>query len=408
MHPTLLTIYLLAVGTLLASAGMTLWERRARPERRQVLGIWSAGYGLLAAGCLIAIGRGSLPGASGAALSNLVILAGYLMVLHGLAVLNGRQHRRASLGLLGVMAVVWALGGARWQAQIWAYVSAFPIALISAATVWEVMHSDPLRPLRTRRVVIAVEGFYALFYAGRSFLLPGLTALYGQPVATLASTLTMYAGVLYSVVLPMALLALVREEAHERLLTLALTDYLTGLGNRQWFFEQGQRLIAGSRRPLSLLAFDMDHFKAINDCHGHATGDEVLRSFATVLRAMAGADAVLARIGGEEFVALLPGCASEQARLIGQAVVHRFADTAVLARSGIAVRTTVSVGLAESAAPHTDLASLLSVADGALYAAKALGRNRVEQAETLAAPSAVPPPATLPATALPLRSSARR
>jgi hypothetical protein len=74
-------------------------------------------------------------------------------------------------------------------------------------------------------------------------VLPELMAAYGQPVVAMASAVTMYGGVLYSMLLPMALLALLREEAHERVVRQSLTDYLTGLGNRQCFFEQGTRMI---------------------------------------------------------------------------------------------------------------------------------------------------------------------
>jgi hypothetical protein len=94
----------------------------------------------------------------------------------------------------------------------------------------------------------------------------------------------------------------------------------------------------------------MDHFKTINDSHGHATGDEVLKAFAHVARDVMGPDALLARIGGEEFAALLPDCRAGRARIIGLAVVRGFAEAAVSGPDGAAVRATVSIGLSEMSA----------------------------------------------------------
>lgn len=384
MHIDLTTLYLLVIGTLLAAAVMTVWERKARPEHARALDAWAAGYTMLALGCLAATRRTMLPGICGAAFSNLVILSGYLLVLHGVAALNGRRYVGASLALLAAMAALWVLGGTGARDLIWTYASALPIAAVCGATARAMLHNRRLAGLRAWRVVIVVTAAHGLIYVARALVLPELMAVYGQPVVAWASAVTMYGGVLYSMLLPMALLALVREEAHEQVVQRSLTDYLTGLGNRQWFFEQGETMIGDTRRSFALLAFDMDHFKAINDCHGHAVGDEVLKVFARVARDVMGPDAMLARIGGEEFAALLPDCNAGRAKIIGLAVARGFADAVVPGAHGVAVKATVSIGLAEMGAQAggqaRDLAALLSAADRALYAAKALGRNRVELA----------------------------
>ncbi len=388
MHVDLTTIYALVVGTLLVGAGMTAWERKIRPERRDPLGFWAAGYAVLALGCLTALGRFNLPGITGAAAANTVIMGGYLLVLEGIARLNLRSYHKPAMLVLAAHVLTWCLVGESGLAYIWHYGSSGPIALVSAAMAYEMLRCRNLWHLRAHKVVLATTVIYTLIYAARLLLLPFLVDIYGPDFLAMAGVATMYAGVLYSVVLPMALLTLVREEAHERLLRLSLTDYLTGLGNRQWFFEQGAKLMGTSHRSLSLLAFDMDHFKAINDRHGHATGDEVLRSFARIARELLGPDAVLARIGGEEFAALLPDCDIMQARRIGQSVVQHFGNHAAITADGMAISATVSIGLADRvmgqgsspAQAERDLAALLSAADRALYEAKARGRNRVETA----------------------------
>ena len=301
MHVDLFTLYLIIIGTLLASACLTYWEHRTHPGRSTSLRLLAAGFATLAAGCSIALYRAALPGVLGSALSNLVILGGYLLVLNAVAALNGRLYRAGSLGLLGVMALIWAGAGYSGQNLVWTYVSAFPIALVSGLTAWELLRCQALRPLLPLRIAVAVTGLHALLYLGRSFILPWWVARDGPAAQMLASNITMYEGVLYSIVLPMTLLKLVREETHGQLLRESQTDYLTRLGNRRWFFEQGQRLIDGGRgrEPLAVLAFDLDQFKSINDRYGHQTGDLVLKSFADIARGVLGPAVLLARIGGE-------------------------------------------------------------------------------------------------------------
>lgn len=389
MHVDLFTLYLIIIGTLLASACLTYWEHRTHPGRSTSLRLLAAGFATLAAGCSIVLYRAALPGVLGSALSNLVILGGYLLVLNAVAALNGRLYRAGSLGLLGVMALIWAGAGYSGQNLVWTYVSAFPIALVSGLTARELLRCQALRPLLPLRIAVAVTGLHALLYLGRSFILPWWVARDGPAAQMLASNITMYEGVLYSIVLPMTLLKLVREETHGQLLRESQTDYLTRLGNRRWFFEQGQRLIDGGRgrEPLAVLAFDLDQFKSINDRYGHQTGDLVLKSFADIARGVLGPAVLLARIGGEEFAAVLAGNDARRAVALGEDVARRFAETLSSRVDSLGIPATVSIGLAQYEHDAPALAQGLSTADQALYRAKALGGNRLEVAQ-LAAPMA--------------------
>ncbi|WP_322032161.1 GGDEF domain-containing protein [Paraburkholderia sp. J76] len=395
MHVDLLTIYFLLIGTLLTSSLITLWEHRTHPARSKALRILAAGYATLATGCAAVLVRADLPGVWGAALSNLVIMTGYLLVLHGVATLNGRQYREASFALLALIALTWATWGARHPADMWYYASAFPIALVSAMTSRELLRGDGMKGapsvqtrvqtrvqarVQPRYVATFVTGFHALFYVFRTFVLPVLGSRYGDGFVALVSKITMYEGVLYSVVLPMALLKLIREETHGQLLRESQTDYLTHLGNRRWFFEEGERVMREARaaQPVSLLAFDLDHFKTINDRYGHKTGDEVLKAFAGIARNAMGPDAILARIGGEEFAALLPGHDRLRAKAVGEAIARRFAQSATHGIEGVHIRATVSIGLAQHGREASTLSDLLAAADAALYNAKSLGGNRLE------------------------------
>lgn len=373
------TLWYLTIGTLLVGAAMTLWERHAHGHRSRQLGIWAASYVVFAVGCLIAMNRGMFPGAAGSALTNLVMVSGYLMVWHGAARLDGPVRATRYVVILALLALVWTIAGARYTAALWNHASSFPIALISGFTAWTLWRSDTAKNLRSRPVAVTVFACHGLFYLFRALVSPFLGAAYGDAWLPAFAKATMYEAVLYSVAMPMAFLALIREEYQAQLLTASRTDFLTGLGNRQGFFEQGETVVreSDSDRPVSLLAIDLDHFKAINDRYGHGVGDEVLKLFADVARAVAGASSIIARLGGEEFVILLPGQGSKTARSVGEAVSRRFSEEA--ARSdGLGVRVTISIGVAEARPGRSDLSALLSAADRALYQAKELGRNRVE------------------------------
>ncbi|USI72592.1 GGDEF domain-containing protein [Sphingomonas morindae] len=388
MRFDLLTLYALAIGTLLLSLGMTLWERRAHPCRSPELGCWAAAYGLLAAGCSLAIARTALPGWIGWAASNLVITSGYMLILIGVGRLEQRRHARLCLGLLLATGIAWILFGPAHRDAMWSHGSAVPIAIVCGATAWEIARADTLRPYRVVPVIVLVSGVHALFYLVRATLLPLLALRFGDGIMPAFAQLTMYEGVLYSVSMPMALLALIREEAQLEMTRVAHTDHLTGLANRHDFFARGAALLAGTAGPVALLAFDLDHFKAINDLHGHAAGDRVLRSFARIARATLPGEAVLARLGGEEFAALLPGVDREHARALGEMLAQRFGASREHDEAGL-VRATVSIGVAARLHEQDRLDEMLAAADQALYRAKAAGRNRVELARPLLRPASL-------------------
>jgi len=177
--------------------------------------------------------------------------------------------------------------------------------------------------------------------------------------------------------------SLVRERLAALYEHAASIDPLTGVANRRAFLHQGARLVqraATEGRQVSLLLFDLDRFKSINDEYGHAAGDSVLRSFCAVATAQLRPGDLFARIGGEEFACLLVDVGAKDARTIAERV--RFAFEAEVQQGGEkGFGATVSAGLADSAAEYSDLPSLLISADRALYLAKKAGRNRVAEEE---------------------------
>jgi diguanylate cyclase (GGDEF)-like protein/PAS domain S-box-containing protein len=158
------------------------------------------------------------------------------------------------------------------------------------------------------------------------------------------------------------------------------SDHLTGIANRRRFFEAAELELQRWRRaprPLSLIIFDADHFKRINDRYGHAAGDAVLRHLAERLTSTFRQVDVPSRIGGEEFAVLLPSAGLEEARAVAERLRQAVAAEPVLV-DGRSICYTVSGGVAMMDASVQSLAELMKRADQALYAAKGAGRDRIE------------------------------
>lgn len=252
--------------------------------------------------------------------------------------------------------------------------------LVTLATL--LIPEDPLR----------VTWYFAV--VGAAFLLAGPlagVAIAGAAILVVAglavwgAELTPTAAMTFAAALGATTAAFASFSVQARSLLGAMTDAanrdpLTGLENRRAFEAALERLCAASR-PFALLIVDVDHFKCLNDTHGHAVGDVVLVGIARVLALAVRGEDLVARIGGEEFAVLLPGAGPE----VAQAVAERLRTAVAGARFHASeaeppVGVTISVGAAVSAAPHIGKAVFLA-ADAALYQAKAAGRNRMVLAE---------------------------
>lgn len=170
-----------------------------------------------------------------------------------------------------------------------------------------------------------------------------------------------------------------RREDSENMMRASACDYLTGIANRRTFFEAAELELERWRRfprPLSLITIDADFFKKINDTWGHPAGDEVLRNLALTLTATVREIDVVARLGGEEFAALLPSTDLDGALLLAER--FRSAVESQRVKAGEQdISYTVSVGVASMDSDVSGVDHLLKLADSALYAAKNAGRNRV-------------------------------
>jgi two-component system, cell cycle response regulator len=172
----------------------------------------------------------------------------------------------------------------------------------------------------------------------------------------------------------------VETQYHETVYSMMINDGLTGIPNKRYLQDAVQRELTRSqrhKRPLSLAALDIDHFKAVNDQYGHLAGDAVLRELSRRIRGVIRKDEVFARYGGEEFVVLLPEAKLDEAAQFAERIRALVAGEPVNI-VGSAIPVTISIGISHTSGeqPMTP-EELFAAADSKLYQAKAAGRNRV-------------------------------
>ncbi|MGM0451218.1 MAG: GGDEF domain-containing protein [Pseudomonadota bacterium] len=322
------------------------------------------------------------------------VLLKWLLVLTvvftaGFSVLNlfRSMYALAALELLvavfaGVM--LWALPRSR-NLQVWSflYLSILFLMLLVALMspglsdkvfVWFFLIPVMAHFIHGRRIGLVLSlvllSVAWLVYYQRHFDAPALREMVGF-TNVVACSLVLTAGVYayeYS-----------RELAEERLHRLAATDSLTGLANRKHLRELLDLTMTEAHEtgaPFSLLSLDLDHFKSVNDRHGHDVGDQVLREVARILTQRLRQADTPARWGGEEFLVLLPGTDGAGAERLAEALRQALAEARILAGDEV-LTITASMGIAEFPGDGSTLRDMLIAADNRLYSAKNSGRDRV-------------------------------
>lgn len=388
----LLTTYVTCGAASCAAALMTMLSRAGEPELARVLRTSSIGFALLGVSLLQLV-----QGVDGPmAVSMLLALAGSTVGIGGigwgLAQLAGCRVRGRTVAL-GVGAALAAQAAALPLGAMAVGVAySAGITLMCAVTTWALR--DFIRRPRdvTEALIGAVMVGFVLAYALRTALAlahdgpPATAHAYGPP------GVLRLLGLLYGVmpvVMATLLLNVVNGRLAAQLALRAMTDELTGALNRRALHAQAPALraqVGAAGETLALLVTDLDHFKHVNDSHGHAAGDEVLRQVVALLRAQLRRDALLTRVGGEEFVLLVPVQDAAAARSVAERLRAAVGRQPVQV-AGQALRVTASIGLT-LLAPGEPLDAALARADVALYRAKTGGRDRVESDLPQAAPGA--------------------
>lgn len=286
---------------------------------------------------------------------------------------------------------IWLIGGA----LVWAFVSFAPVidwhigaratVFLTISAIYLLGAAFELRRDREERLPARWPLFALLLFdfAGLTF-----SAVQVAPLTEFGFSDSrdvfwpVYIGAMIFTVGSTALvIAMISERTSAKHRRAAETDGLTGLANRSALLAEGETRLAWTRaqqRDFALILFDLDRFKSVNDTFGHQAGDAVLRRFADVLSAGVRPIDVVGRVGGEEFIAIVPNAEPEAAVAIADRVRRNFANDGEWL-DGKPIKATVSAGVAvlRSTDPDCELGHLLNRADQALYSAKAKGRNLV-------------------------------
>lgn len=373
------TLYLVATMVAAMLGAMLLFF--GRQENIPALKWWGTAYVLGAASVALWTLASHMLGEMLSLALNAVGFVACGMVWNASRVFHGRKPNLPGLVLGAVVwiATVMTLGSGSSALRM--TIGAGIVAVYAALTATE-LWTERRRTLQKRWPAVAVpvlHGFVLLL----PILLGDLLHHGDLTAGSIWVTAFSIELVLYAVGTVFVIFMLVSERTVTVHRTAASMDPLTGMFNRRGFAEATSRVIereANAGRPVTVLIFDIDHFKSINDRFGHPAGDEILKLFSAVVVNTLRMTDLSGRVGGEEFAALLP-CSLEEGVLAAERVREAFEASGIVDDSG-PVDTTVSIGVAGGPA-GTELEVLLAAADTALYQAKRSGRNRVEVAEEL-------------------------
>jgi diguanylate cyclase (GGDEF)-like protein len=374
------TLYLVAAMMAAMLGAMLLFF--GKQESIPALKWWGTAYLLGAASVALWTLAGNALGEMLALALNAIGFVACGMVWNASRVFHGRKPNLPGLvlGAIAWVAAVMTLAPAASALRM--TIGAGIVAIYAALTASE-LWTERRRTMQQRWPAFVVPVLHGLV-----LMLPILLGDFLRPQDAAFSgsiwmTVFSIELVLYAVGTVFVIFMLVSERAVTVHKTAASMDPLTGMFNRRGFSEATSRVIereANAGRPVTVLIFDIDHFKSINDRFGHPAGDEILKLFSTIVINTLRISDMSGRIGGEEFAALLP-CSLEEGVLAAERVREAFEASGIVVDEG-PVDTTVSIGVAGGPA-GTELEVLLAAADTALYQAKRSGRNRVEAAEEL-------------------------
>lgn len=378
LDPATLLVVSAATTFLVGVLFMASW--RQAPGSR-TLALWGTAHLVGAAGSAGLALRNQIPDLISVGLANAVVLTAYGLIWSGVRTFEHREPRTgvAMAGALGwcVLCLIPAFYAAIEARILYASTVAALYCGAATAEIWR----GRAEQLASRIAAATILGLHSAFYVLRIPATvmappqPGLSPLASPWVAILC-----FVTLMFSIASAFTFMALVKERAEREQRIAASTDALTGVRNRRSFTRAAERAMA-EYPDVALLLFDLDRFKAVNDRYGHGVGDAVLMGFCAMATSLLPREALLGRLGGEEFACLLPDVSPAEALGRAEELRRTFAQLHVPELPGLSV--SVSIGIAQ-ARPGVAFDALMQRADAALYAAKEGGRDRVAVAESVA------------------------
>jgi diguanylate cyclase (GGDEF)-like protein len=373
---------LMATGSFVtACAGAVLLIAWLQNRNAAALGIWGLSDIIAAAAIFLLMAGAALHLPSRPVLGVVLLPLSQGLVWKAARTLDGKTAP-LSLALLGMMVVAVAnltpglqfIAGAVGPGVGAVYIAAVAIGLWRGRGE-RLPARGPLTAFAGVHAGVLVIGMYSFFNrAVGADQVPSVMSLFG---------LVHFESIIFFVGTAVFLLSLVRERSEAASRAAATIDSLSGIANRSALLERAERIMERCRRdnaPVSVVMFDLDRFKTVNDTYGHAVGDDVIKRFCEVTADMLRPNDIFGRMGGEEFAVVLPGAGIEAAAVRADRIRASFATSCRFVK-GYPVNATVSAGVAASDyAQERTLSALLESSDKALYCAKAAGRNRVERA----------------------------
>lgn len=372
---------LLVLSAAMAAASALYLAAEWSSVRERSLLLWSAGFSIIAVGSVLALLR-----SSGYVLFGIWFPNGLLIAAHWLFLAGVAGFTRARLPRTWwLLAVVWLamlfLPDGPWWSKTMLGIQSLMIAVITLRA------GLLLRPHGAALSVGAAQLRFVLLAHGLFYLAKAGSTVAPDAFVNLASfrgaviLVSLVEGVMAIMLLAMSMTGTERHRREERIAQIAARDPLTALDNRRALYLRAPELLrqASPASPGALLLIDIDHFKQVNDLHGHDAGDRLLVTLSDLIRGSLPHGALAARLGGDEFVILLRGVSGAAAQALGQNLRESFAQQA-RAMFATPEPVSLSIGATLFDQPETELSHWLKRADEALYASKRKGRDRMELA----------------------------
>ena len=372
---------LLVLSAAMAAASALYLAAEWSSVRERSLLLWSAGFAIIAVGSVLALLRSSGYVLFGIWFPNGLLISAHWLFLAGVAGFTRTRLPRT----WWLLAVVWLamlfLPDGPWWSKTMLGIQSLMIAVITLRA------GLLLRPHGAALSVGAAQLRFVLLAHGLFYLAKAGSAVAPDAFVNLASfrgaviLVSLVEGVMAIMLLAMSMTGTERHRREERIAQIAARDPLTALDNRRALYLRAPELLrqASPASPGALLLIDIDHFKQVNDLHGHDAGDRLLVTLSDLIRGLLPHGAQAARLGGDEFVILLRSVSGAVAQELGQNLRESFAQHA-RAMFATPEPVSLSIGATLFDQPETELSHWLKRADEALYASKRKGRDRMELA----------------------------